>query len=1064
MAEANGAGAEGARGFSRAMESGSKGAGVSVGRGFSAAFKKSVDVAPALRVLERDVRSSAEALSRARLSEADAAGRVRVAEAQLAEARSKFGAGSSQVIRAEERLASVQRASEVQAAKVAAASERLAVAKAQLAAASGSAARGVSGLSSAFAPLRAQVQGAVDQLGVFYRSSAAMGPVRAAVEGFSKAWTVAKGVVTGLGPVVLAPLGRQVSEVAQKFGAWAKDSALKVPGVGRAVQALSGPLVAARGWFSALGSAGAGVASALGPMFGPVGQQISQGLRKGFDAAVSAAGRAASSIGGAFSSAIGAVATGAVAGLVASLKGGFDRLASVETATAKMRGFGLQASTVTAVMAQVKDSVQGTVYSVGEMGNAAAAAVLAGVAPGAKLESYMALLKNTATAAGAPLNEIQSIFGKIVANVGGPVTTELNQLTDRGIPAWTILAQKMGLSVTEVKKLASEGQITSDVIVEHLGGAMSAMAEEVGGTTVSALQRMRSSFSRFGEALMQESFPGVKAVADAVREVMNLAIALVGPIKQAFGLDEVGPAIEKINAFTAKVREFTAVLTGDGAEGANAIQAIVNRVKELAPVLGLAALAVVPLMGSFLSSLPLIGPMLAGLGSGLLGGLAPLLAGGGLIAMLGMNPESFAGMVMGIVSALSSGFSSLAQTLPGLLAGLVPTIAANLVANAPILLEGMRQLLVGMVQAASTALPAIVTSVISLVPAIVQALVSAIPVLLQTGVQLLLGLVQAVSVAIPQIVSALVAAIPQIVTSIVTALPLIIQGGLQLFMGLLQALVQLIPQLLTAVIELVPVLIGGLISMLPQLILGAMELFLGMVMGLVQAIPQIVTAIITAIPQLITALVSQLPALITGAVQLFLGLVTGLVQAIPQIISAVIGMIPQIVSAIIGAVPQLLSAGRDLVRGLAQGIGNAAGLVMDAIGGVVNGAIDWAKGLLGIKSPSRVFRTIGDQVGQGLSLGLDGAQSGVASAAGRLVDATRSAFEGLQPVEIPVAASFTGAGVQSRFASLSAAGVGREPVTVRADVNVQTLERDPHRIGREVVRGVVEELGSYQLG
>jgi len=790
------------------------------------------------------------------------------------------------------------------------------------------------------------------------------------------------------------------------------------------------PLRPAGALLGQIGSSAVSAGRTIVGAMGQVGQQVAERLGAGFRAAVAAAGSAASAIGSAFSNVLGAIGTGAVAGLIASLKGGFDRLASVENATARMRGFGIEAGVVNSVMADVKDSVQGTIYTVGEMGNAAAQALIAGIKPGQQLNSYMGFLKNAATAANAPLNEINEIMGKIVTSAGGPVREELQQLANRNIPVWTTLAEKMGLSVEEVKKLATEGKITSDVIVEHLGGAIERMAEEVGETTEASLVKMRSSFSRFGEVLLAESFPGVKAVADGVREIMNLAIALVAPIKQALGLDQVGPAIEWINQLTERVRAFRELITSGSAEGNSALAGIVDRVKELAPLFGAAALAVIPLMGSFLGSLPVIGPMLAGLGSSLVGGLAPLLAAGGLVAMLGLSPDAFAGAVMGLVGALSSGFSSLAQTLPGLLAELVPTIAANLVANAPVLLEGMRQLLIGMVQAASSAIPVIVTSVISLVPAIVQALVSAIPVLLQTGVQLLLGLVQAATVAIPAIVSAVIAAVPQIVTAIVTALPLIIQGGLQLFMGLLQALVTLIPMLLTAVIDMVPVLIGGLLSMLPQLILGALELFLGLVMGLLQALPQIVVAIIEAIPQLITALISQIPLMITGAIQLFLGLITGLLQALPQIISAVIGMIPQIVGALIRAIPQLVQAGFDLIRGLVNGIMNAAPMVLDAIGGVVSGAIDWAKSLLGIKSPSRVFRTIGDQVGQGLAGGLDGSQSRVASAAGRLVEATRSAFDGLEPVEIPVAARvFEGAG-------LAAAAAARAGVMASSPVEV----------------------------
>ncbi|WP_449280437.1 hypothetical protein, partial [Leucobacter sp.] len=586
----------------------------------------------------------------------------------------------------------------------------------------------------------------------------------------------------------------------------------------------------------------------------------------------------------------------------------------------------------------------------------------------------------------------------------------------------------MNLSVAEVKDLASEGKITSDVIVQHLGGAMSKMAEEVGGTTTSALQRMRSSFSRFGEALMQESFPGVKAVADAVRSVMDAAIALLGPIKEAFGLDQVGPAIEKINGFTERVQAFTEMIKSGSSEGTNALGQIVAKIQEFAPVLGLAAAAALPLMGGFLSSLPLVGTLFAGLGPALLGGLAPLLAGGGLIAMLGMEPEAFAGVVMGLVSSITSGLGSALSSLGSLVQQVVPVMVSNLAANAPVLAEGFRQLVIGLVaqvsavlptlveaivqllpvlletgiqllmslaQGVMSALPMLITAVVGAIPQLVSGLVAALPALIQGGIQLLLGIVQGLVSAIPQLVTAVVGAIPQLVTALVSALPMIIQGGLQLFLGVVQGVVQAIPEIVSAVVAAIPVLVDSLVSQIPAMIDGALQLFLGLITGLTTAIPQIITAVIGAIPQLVSALVSALPQIITGAVQLFLGIVTGLVQAIPQIISAVIGMIPQIVSALIDAVPQLLQAGVDLIAGLVQGISQSAGMVMDAIGSVVNGAVDWAKGLLGIKSPSRVFKQIGDFLGQGFAVGVLKSADKVKSATEKLVSLVKNQFDKL---------------------------------------------------------------------
>jgi len=984
--------------FSKAMSRGGDVAGGLAGRGFSRGFQKSSSVSTALKSVQREMSSAAQAVSKTRLKEADAAGKVRVAEAQLTEARSKHAAGSSQVVRAEERLASARRAHTTISTELGAETKRLTEAQRVLASAQagvGRSSRVWTQIGKDLAPVRTQLIGATASLGAFYRTSAGLAPVRSAVAGISMAWTRASGVMTGLGPVVLRPLAKRFTETARSAGSWAKQTITQMPVVGRAVSAVGNALGRTGTVLGGLARAGQTAARGIMSALGPVGGRIASTLGRGFQSAVSMAGQAASSIGRAFQGVLGGVVTAGVVGLLGSLKGGFDRLASVETATAKMRGFGLATETVDTVMAQVKDSVQGTIYTVGDMGNAAAAAVLAGVKPGEKLSGYMALLKNTATAAGAPLSEIQSIFGKIVANVGGPVTTELNQLTDRGIPAWTILADKMGLSVTEVKKLASEGEITSDVIVEHLGGAMSQMAEEVGGTTTSALQRMRSSFSRFGEALMQESFPGVKALADAVRAVMDAAIALMGPIKQAFGLDEVGPAIEKINGFTDRVTAFTEMIKSGSSEGTTAIAQIVEKIRELAPVLGIAAVAALPLMGGFLSSLPLIGPMLAGLGPGLLGGLAPLLAGGGLIAMLGMEPSAFAGVVMGIVSSVTSGFGSAVSSISSLLQDLIPVMVENLTANAPILGEGFRQLLLGLTASVGQIIPALVSAVVELVPAIVGALVSALPGIIQGGIALLLGIVQGLVSAIPQLVKAVVGAVPQLVSALVSALPLLMQGALELFLGIVQGLVQAIPEIITAIVQAIPELVTALVSQIPALIEGALQLFLGLITGLVQAIPQILTALIGAIPQIVTALVGTIPQLITGAIQLFLGIVTGLVQATPEILKAVIGMIPQIIEALIDAVPQLLQAGVDLVRGLVKGIIDSAPLVMDAIGDMIGGAIGWAKDLLGIKSPSRVFRQIGDFLTQGFAVGVLKSADKVKTATSKLVSLVKNQFEKL---------------------------------------------------------------------
>ena len=62
--------------------------------------------------------------------------------------------------------------------------------------------------------------------------------------------------------------------------------------------------------------------------------------------------------------------------------------------------------------------------------------------------------------------------------------------------------------------------------------------------------------------------------------------------------------------------------------------------------------------------------------------------------------------------------------------------------------------------------------------------------------------------------------------------------------------------------------------------------------------------------------------------------------------------------------------GRAMMQGLIGGIRAMLGEVMGAVGGVASGAVTRFKGILGIRSPSRVFAQFGDYTMQGLAQGL----------------------------------------------------------------------------------------------
>lgn len=85
----------------------------------------------------------------------------------------------------------------------------------------------------------------------------------------------------------------------------------------------------------------------------------------------------------------------------------------------------------------------------------------------------------------------------------------------------------------------------------------------------------------------------------------------------------------------------------------------------------------------------------------------------------------------------------------------------------------------------------------------------------------------------------------------------------------------------------------------------------------------------------------------------------------------------RLISGLASLPGRVVSIGSNIIQGLVDGIRGAAGRVISAIGGVVNDAIGWAKGLLGIASPSKVFAEIGDFTMQGMEEGINGGLKGV---------------------------------------------------------------------------------------
>lgn len=159
-------------------------------------------------------------------------------------------------------------------------------------------------------------------------------------------------------------------------------------------------------------------------------------------------------------------------------------------------------------------------------------------------------------------------------------------------------------------------------------------------------------------------------------------------------------------------------------------------------------------------------------------------------------------------------------------------------------------------------------------------------------------------------------------------------------------------------------------------------------------LPGNIAAFLSMVITSVVAWVANMAANAVNAGSRFISGIAGFLSALPGnvaswlsgVISTVIGWVSQFASNATSAATQfasnlidglasipgqVTSIGSNIIQGLVNGVTGAADKLLDAVKGAVGDAIEGAKNLLGIHSPSRVFREIGQYTMQGAALGVD---------------------------------------------------------------------------------------------
>lgn len=296
---------------------------------------------------------------------------------------------------------------------------------------------------------------------------------------------------------------------------------------------------------------------------------------------------------------------------------------------------------------------------------------------------------------------------------------------------------------------------------------------------------------------------------------------------------------------------------------------------------------------------------------------------------------------------------------------------------------------------------------------------AAIQNLLPVVQQALLGITDAIGVILPQIVNMLpgllkewipaaISALETVTMTLLGALPMLLDVAMQAILTIANGLTDALPALIPFVVDIVLQIADTLMSNLSDLLIAATEIIVALAEGLTNALPTLLAKAPEIIQKLSDGLMKAAPQLNSCTIEVMNTITAGLIQNLPLIISAALQIMTTLVNALIQNIPALLSAatrimqsfkssfnidwsslGTNIIDGIVAGISSAAGSIASAARSAAQNALNSAKSLLGIHSPSRVFRDqVGAMIGKGMAEGISDSENAVNRAMAELSNGT----------------------------------------------------------------------------
>lgn len=504
------------------------------------------------------------------------------------------------------------------------------------------------------------------------------------------------------------------------------------------------------------------------------------------------------------------------------------------------------------------------------------------------------------------------------------------------------LAVAIGLLVIPIKML---GEMDFWTLVQGLGAvALALVGITAAMTYLGAVQKNCGSFAKIGTSLL----------------LMAAALAVIAiPIKTLGSMPWEGVALG-LGALVIALVAFGVTAT------------------VLAP-LG-------PALTTVAAALALFGVAVAGIG----GGMLMLATGFTMLATLGSAGA------LAVAGALSIIITSLLEALPGMMVALelaIKAFAEVIINCVPIVGAAVTAILIEILTEICNVIasvgPALIETVIILIDALLQSIAEHLPSICDSAVSIIMTLLTELGEHMGEFAIVGIEIILSFLEGVQSKMGDVIQKAFDLLLEFIKSMTESIKTNTPLLVEAMHDLIMALVDAGIQVLTGGIDIFeeagqkimdSGLIQGIFSKLGNLLSKLGEMLLGALKFIKEKFPEWVAKGKELITEFIKGIGEKAKDLKDGVVSLIKQAKEKIEEKFEEWKSIGKNLIAGFIEGVKAKARDLIDAAKGVVEDAIDGAKALLGIKSPSRVFKQIGIYCDEGMIIGLNSMAGAVSKA------------------------------------------------------------------------------------